>query len=132
MPESMRDAIEKVKEHDEALKELKEQDASLLRGQDALFKWKEEMEKWRKDSDANYQDLKTTILLTNKETQTFFQSSMDKHWDLIKTAMGMLEGDKSRKHDLAKSKLEKYSEIIIKVAGAGGILIVLAQLLFGK
>jgi len=40
MPERMREAMEKLIEHDEILKELKEQDAYLLKGHDALFKWK--------------------------------------------------------------------------------------------
>lgn len=132
MPESMREAIEKVTEHEEMLKELKEQDAYLLKGHDALFEWKKDMEKWRQDSDANYHDLKSTILLENKETRTFFQSIMDKQWDLIKSRDTSFENEKVRRHDFQKSKLEKYSEIIIKVAGAGGILVLIAQLLFGK
>lgn len=125
MPESMREAMEKVAEHTDQISELQE-DSSRFKA------WQAETEKRLILSENNYQDLKNTILLANQDMRTFFVSTMDKQWDLIKSRDILSENEKVRRYELGKSKVEKISEIIIKVCGAGGILIVIAQLLFGK
>ena len=139
MPESMREAMEKVTEHDEILKELKEQDAYLLKGHDALFKWKKEMETWRKDFDKNFQDLKLTIMQENKETRTFFQTIMSNQWDLIKAKGTLTEAEKDRRHEVNKLnteiKRDNYSKAwdIIKIAlGSTGIIYFVIQAFLNK
>jgi len=139
MPESMREAMEKVTEHDEILKELKEQDAYLLKGHDALFKWKKEMETWRKDFDKNFQDLKLTIMQENKETRTFFQTIMSNQWDLIKAKDTLTEAEKDRRHEVNKLnteiKRDNYSKAwdTIKIAlGSTGIIYFVIQAFLNK
>lgn len=125
MPESMREAMEKVAEHTEQISELQEESTRFKA-------WQIETEKRLVQGENNYQDLKNTILLANQDMRTFFVSTMDKQWDLIKSRDLLSENEKVRRYEMGKSKLEKYSEMVIKLGGAGGILIVIAQLLFGK
>lgn len=139
MPESMREAMEKVTEHEEILKELKEQDAYLLKGHDALFKWKKEMETWRKDFDKNFQDLKLTIMQENKETRTFFQTIMSNQWDLIKAKDTLSEAEKDRRHEVNKLnteiKRDNYSKAwdLIKITlGSTGIIYIVIQTFLNK
>jgi hypothetical protein len=123
---------EKLRNHDERIVVLEEGQSVLKKESDDLFLWKKETERRLQQGEHNYQDLKNTILVANDRMQTFFSSTMDKQWDLIKSRDALSENENIRKHDFSKSKLEKWSEIVIKVCGAGGILIVIAQLLFGK
>ena len=113
MPEGGNSSMfETVKLQGEEIEQLKKDSDYLMKGQNALFEWKKEMEKWRLESDANYHDLKTTILTENKETRAFFQSIMDKQWDLIKSTTGMQQ--ELRKADIDMQQELRKADIEIK------------------
>lgn len=73
------------------------------------------------------EDLKTTIVNENKETRQFFQSNMDKQWDLIKSRDEQHHDTKKMNHELSKTKAERYSDIALKLLGAGGIVYIIVQ-----
>lgn len=113
MPEGGNSSMfETVKLYGEEIEQLRKDSNYLMKGQNTLFEWKKEMEKWRLESDANYHDLKTTILTENKETRSFFQSIMDKQWDLIKSTTGMQQ--ELRKADIDMQQELRKADIEIK------------------
>ena len=129
----MADAMsEKVENHDSRIVVLEEGQSVLRKETDEFTLWKQETDRRLQQGENNYKDLKNTILVANERMQTFFSSTMDKQWDLIKSRDALSENEKVRIHEFSKSKLEKWSEVIIKVGGAGGILVLIAQLIFGK
>jgi len=132
MPLSGDSMFETVKDQGDRIVVLEEEQSVLKKEFDNSKSWQQEIERRIQQGELNYQDLKNTILLSNERMQTFFSSTMDKQWDLIKSRDALSENDKVRKYEFSKSKLEKWSEVVIKVAGAGGILVIIAQLIFGK
>ncbi|MGA4517186.1 hypothetical protein ACPA0F_07850 [Solibacillus silvestris] len=77
--------------------------------------------------EKSYTHLESTILQENRDTRQFFQSTMDKQWDLIKS-MGVLQDkEKDRKHEIAKTKAERTYEILLKIGGTGGVLYLIVQ-----
>ena len=104
--------FETVKAHNEEIEKLKKESDAITKNQKILFEWKKEMDKWRGESDANYHDLKSTILTENKETRSFFQSIMDKQWDLIKSTTGMQQ--ELRKADIDMQQEQRKADIEIK------------------
>lgn len=87
------------------------------------------------DLEKNYTKLESTIIQENRETRMIFQSTMNKQWDLIKTRDIAKENESQREHDFRKSKLEKNTDIILKIIGVllgtGGLLYLLTQYFLG-
>ncbi|KZR58987.1 hypothetical protein [Pseudobacillus badius] len=77
--------------------------------------------------EKNYAHLETTILQENRDTRQFFQSTMDKQWDLIKSMGALNDKERDRQHEIKKTKLERHTELFLKVGGAGGILYLIIQ-----
>ncbi|WP_285613949.1 hypothetical protein [Pseudobacillus badius] len=77
----------------------------------------------------NYTDLENTILKENRDTRSFFQDIMNKQWDLINSKNQYDDAQNQRMHDLSKTKIERWSEIILKLAGAGGLLYLVIEAL---
>lgn len=80
--------------------------------------------------EKNYVQLESTILQENRDTRQFFQSNMDKQWDLIKSFGIFSDKEKEREHELTKTKIERHTDILLKVGGTGGILYLIVQALF--
>lgn|SRR5699024_7003892 len=98
---------------------------------DQLVKFDEDKHRRLKKVEENYGELKETIVGENKEMRQFFQSNMDKQWDLIKSRDEQKHETRKMKHDLDKTKTERYTDIAIKLLGAGGIAYLVAQNLLG-
>lgn len=75
----------------------------------------------------NYTNLENTILKGNRDTQAFFQDLLNKQWELISSKGKYDDAQSQRDYDLRKTKIERYSEMLLKFAGAGGILYILIQ-----
>lgn len=100
MPNSLETLIATVKEHekkhesdieqhlviDRKLEAIVEAQERFKNGQDILFQWKKDMEKWKTDSDENYKDLKLTIVNENRDTQKYFREHMKDQFELLKVA----------------------------------------------
>ncbi|MEX3622082.1 hypothetical protein [Viridibacillus arvi] len=80
--------------------------------------------------EQSYLKLENTILQENRDTRLLFQNTIQNQWDLIKSRDAAVENDKSRNYDLAKSNLERRTELAIKLLGTGGLLYLCIQLLF--
>ena len=118
-----------LNQHGESILQLINWDKDKHERLTAMEKKDEENEKRLKDVEQNYVKLENTILTENKETRKFFQSNMDKLWDLTKSRDEQKHEGRKMKHELAKTKLEKWSDVIFKVASSGGILYLIAQAL---
>lgn len=80
----------------------------------------------------NYINLENTIWKTSQSTQDVFRDTIKNQFELIKLQSGAKNEENAREHELKKTKIEKYSEIVLKVAGAGSVLAIALQLLFGN
>jgi len=89
----------------------------------------EEYEKRLIDVEQNYVKLENTILTENKETRNFFQSNMDKLWDLTKSRDEQNHDTRRMRHEITKTKVERLSDVFFKLAGTGGILYLIVQAL---
>lgn len=115
MEQNENELIETVKQHDGRLVTLEIADKSKTERLQVV--------------EANYTNLENTILKENRDTRTFFQNSMNKQWDMISGKNQFADAESQRNHDLDKTKIERYSEITLKIVGAGGLLIIIAQAL---
>ena len=97
-----------------------------------LEKWDEDKHRRLKVVEDNYTKLESTIISENKEMRLFFQSNMDKQWDLIKVRDEQKHDQQKMKHEFDKTKFERWSEILLKLAGTGGILYLIIQSLFNN
>ncbi|NYV68116.1 hypothetical protein HYI36_22830 [Bacillus sp. Gen3] len=111
-----KDNIYKIKDHEYRIRILEESDA--------------DKEMRLRNIEKSYAHLETTILQENRDTRHFFQSTMDKQWDLIKSMGALNEKEKERQHEIKKTKLERHTELFLKLGGAGGILYLIIQSLF--
>lgn len=107
--------IQSLKQHDERLVNLEEADKSHTARLQIV--------------EANYTKLENTILNENRDMRTFFQNSMNKQWDMISGNRQSEDAQLERDYDLKKTRIERYSEITLKIVGAGGLLIIIAQAL---
>lgn len=110
------DNIYKFEDHEHRIRILEESDA--------------DKEMRLRNIEKSYTHLETTILQENRDTRQFFQSTMDKQWDLIKSMGALNEKEKERQHEIKKTKLERHTELFLKLGGAGGILYLIIQSLF--
>lgn len=111
-------------EHDMVLKQHADE-ISLLKKSD------EDIMRELKGMKMDLTGIENTILKSAQETRDIMNTQNTQQWELIKVLNAGNQEERVRKHEITKTKVEKYSELIIKVAGAGGILIVLAELIFG-
>lgn len=117
--------FETLHTHSETLK-VHATEISMLKKSD------EDLMRELKGMKSDFTNLENTIWKTAQSTQDLMKSQTAQQWKLIDALNSGNQEDKKRKHELSKTKLEKYSEIIIKVASAGGILYLFAELLFGS
>ncbi len=118
---------ERVDKHDER---LIEQDKRLNQHSERitqLEKFDEDKHKRLKIVEENYTKLENTIVSENKEMRMFFQSNMDKQWDLIKSRDEQRHDSKRMKFELDKTKVERWTDIIFKLVGTGGVLYLVIQ-----
>lgn len=108
-----KDNLHIIKEHEDRIRVLEENDMGI--------------EKRLKDIEKGYVHLESTILQENRDTRQFFQSTMDKQWDLIKTVSTFGDKERERAHEINKTKLERHTELLLKAGGAGGILYIIIQ-----
>jgi len=115
MEQSEDEIFQSLKQHDDRLITLEISDKSKTERLQAV--------------EANYTNLENTILKENRDTRAFFQETMNKQWDLISGKNEYDDAESQRNHDLDKTKIERYSEIVLKIVGAGGVLILVTQAL---
>ncbi|MEK5528526.1 hypothetical protein MKX79_03905 [Viridibacillus sp. FSL R5-0468] len=84
-------------------------------------------EKRLRTVEQSYLKLENTILQENRDTRQLFQNTMQNQWDLIKSSYAATENDKNRKYELTKSKLERRTELTMKLLGTGGLLYLCVQ-----
>ncbi|WP_313894667.1 hypothetical protein [Psychrobacillus sp.] len=127
---------ERLNQHGERILQLENWDKDKHQRIQLMEQKEQEHEKRIKDVEQNYTKLENTIMSENKETRMFFQSNMDKQWDLIKSRDDQRLEDKRMQHDdnrmkldLEKTKFERWSDIFFKLAGTGGILYLIVQAL---
>ena len=113
MTEGSGSMFDTVKQHGE--------DIELLKQADKLH------EERLRSIENNYTNLENTILKENRDTRSFFQDMMNKQWELISSKGKYDDAQNQRDYDLRKTKIERYSEMLLKFAGAGGILYILIQ-----
>lgn len=111
-----KDNIHRIEEHEHRIRELEVNDA--------------DKEMRLRNIEKGYAHLETTILQENRDTRQFFQSTMDKQWDLIKSMGALNDKEKERQHEIKKTKLERHTEMFLKIGGAGGILYLFIQSIF--
>lgn len=116
--ETLNTHSETLKEHATEISLLKQSDEDFMR----------ELKGMKND----FTKLENTIWQTSQSTQDLMKSQNAQQWKLIEALNSGNQDDRKLKHELNKTKLEKYSEIIIRVASAGGILYLFAELLFGS
>jgi hypothetical protein len=105
--------FEKLTEHEGRIVNLEEKD--------------EKHEERLRAIELNYTNLENTILKENRDTRQFFQDTMNKQWDLISGKNKYEDAQNNREYDLKKTRIERYSEMILKFAGAGGIVYLVVQ-----
>jgi predicted phage-related endonuclease len=96
-----------------------------------LEKWDEDKHRRLKEIEQNYVKLENTIVTENKEMRLFFQSNMDKQWDLIKSRDEQRHDSRRMRYELDKTKVERWSDIIFKLVGAGGLFYLVVQAIIG-
>ncbi|MEQ6856056.1 hypothetical protein AAHH17_16370 [Lysinibacillus capsici] len=109
----MEDNSIRLEEHEHRIRILEESDA--------------DKERRLRNIESSFTHLETTILQENRDTRQFFQSTMDKQWDLIKSMGALNDKERDRQHEIRKTKLERHTELFLKVGGAGGILYLIIQ-----
>ncbi|MGE7622799.1 hypothetical protein ACQKMD_06985 [Viridibacillus sp. NPDC096237] len=77
--------------------------------------------------EQSYLKLENTILQENRDTRLLFQNTIQNQWDLIKSRDAAIENDKSRNFELARSNLERRTELAMKLLGTGGLLYLCIQ-----
>lgn len=96
-----------------------------------LEKWDEDKHKRLKVVEDHYTELKSTIITENREMRSFFQSNMDKQWDLIKDRDERNHDKYKMEHEFRKTKWGNGVEIFLKLTGAGGIIYLVVKSALG-
>ncbi|MEX3625818.1 hypothetical protein [Viridibacillus arvi] len=102
-----------LENHEGRIKQLEEND--------------QEKEKRLRAVEQSYLKLENTILQENRDTRQLFQNTMQNQWDLIKSRDASTENEKTRNYELTKSKLERRTELTMKLLGTGGLLYLCIQ-----
>lgn len=135
MPVSERfDGIDdRIQKHSERLHNLEQWDQQNHLRLKAIEAHDEVQEERIRSVERSYEKLEITILSENKDTRQFFQSNMDKLWDLTaskdannlesaKLASELAIENTRSETDYKKAKSKHTSDILIKLIGAGGII----------
>lgn len=69
----------------------------------------------------SYLRLENTIMTENRETREILRESMQKQWDLIKTRDDKKDAENARDYEFRKSRLERQTELLIKIMTIGGV-----------
>lgn len=80
----------------------------------------------------NYLRLENTIMAENRETRDILREGMNKQWELIKSRDDKFAAEAERQHILKKTRIERNSEILLRLLTAGGIIYLLMESLFTK
>lgn len=115
--------------HDDRIAQLEKWDQDKHRRLQSMERNDEDYEKRLINVEQNYVKLENTILTENKETRTFFQSNMDKLWELTKTRDELNHDSRRMRYEITKTKVERWSDVFFKLAGTGGILYLIVQAL---
>lgn len=118
---------ERLNHHSERLNQHGERLDQDLGDIQELKKNDEEKHKRLLNVEKNYERLESTIVNENKETRNFLQSTMDKQWDLIKSRDDQSHDTRRMRHEITKTKIERWSDITFKVVGSGGIIYLIIQ-----
>lgn len=81
--------------------------------------------------ELQWMSLENTIMKENRETRDSFTEQNKKLLGLLETSMGLSSGESERTHEYRVKRLESNTSIILKVAGAGGIIYLIAQAVIG-
>ncbi|MEK5069834.1 hypothetical protein [Sporosarcina sp. FSL K6-1508] len=129
MPANERlDAHDKrLQQHSDRLQQLEMWDKDKHKRLKLVEVDNEQQERRLNEVEQNYTKLENTILTENRETRNFFQTTMDKQWQLITLRDSQKHEVTMSKQELAKTKFERWSDIILKLVGAGGIIYILLQ-----
>lgn len=84
------------------------------------------------DISTNFTRMENTILHSAQSTQEIMRTQNTQQWELIKTLNAGNQEDKVRKHEITKTKLDRFWEFAGKLFMGGGAAIVALELLFGK
>lgn len=80
----------------------------------------------------NYLRLENTIMAESRETRDILREGMNKQWELIKSRDDKFAAEAERQHILKKTRIERNSEILLRLLTAGGIIYLLMESLFTK
>lgn len=118
---------ERLNHHSEKITQLLKYDEEKHERLKLVEEEDKKKEERLQDVEKNYTRLETTIVSENREMRSFFLTNMDKQWDLIKTRDEQRHDNLRMKHELSKTKVERWSDILFKLIGSGSILYVLIQ-----
>lgn len=120
---------ERLDNHDERLNKhserLNQQGARITQ----LEKYDDDKHRRITVIEENYKDLEKTIVSENREMRSFFLANMDKQWDLIKSRDEQRHDTRRMRYDLDKTKVERWTDIVFKLVGTGGLLYLIVQAL---
>lgn len=81
---------------------------------------------------TDFTNLENTIWKTTQSTQDMMVSQNTQQWKLIESLNENKEKERERKHELKKTKLERFWEWLGKATVGSGVFIVALELLFGR
>ena len=115
---------ETLEEHDERILLLEKSDKEKLDSIGTLT------QKFT-DISNDFTRVENTILKSAQTTQDLMSTQNTQQWDLIKVLNAGNQEERVRKHELTKTKLEKFWEyagkITLALVGSGGFLYVLLE-----
>lgn len=76
--------------------------------------------------------LENTIMTENRDTRATVVEQNRQLFTLIESVMGFKSGEDTRKHDLKVRRWDSMTNIILKLAGAGGLIYLVAQAILGS
>ena len=120
---------ERIQQHSDRITELEKFDRDSKVRLMAIEEGDLRREVRMKEVEQNYVKLENTILSENRETRTFFQSNMDRLWELTKSRDTNAHDNRRMRYELTKTKIERLSDVFFKLAGTGGILYLIVQAL---
>lgn len=118
---------ERLNQHGNRLKLLEQYDKEKHERLKHVEEQDEKYEERLKEVEHNYNRLENTIVSENREMRSFFLTNMDKQWDLIKSRDEQRHDSRKMRHELDKTKVERWTDIFFKLAGTSGILYFIIQ-----
>ena len=118
---------ERLSQHSDRLERHDERLVQDLDDIQELKRFDKEKNKRLLTVEANYEKLENTIVNENKDMRTFFQSNMDKLWDLTMSRDKNNHEGRKMEHEINKTKVERWGNIVFKMLGSGGIIYIIIQ-----